>query len=399
MGLIGSGHGMSHFFQLTLPPLLPLLQADFALSYTELGLIVTVFAAAAAVAQMPVGFLVDRYGARAILICGLLVEALSIGAIAFAPTYHVILVLAALGGLGHSVFHPADYAIMVSSIEETRIGRAFSVHALTGSAGEMAAPAVLIFLTGLWNWHVALMVVAAVGVVVAAAMASQINILADDDAMRRRARTEKAQGAAGDHAAARPGGLRALLRPPILALFMFFLVTTMAAAGIKTFSVAALAAVHDTPVAVANAALTGYLIAAAVGVAVGGYVSDRTRRHDLIAAVAFLVTAAALALVGEARLGLAALVAVYCLVGVLQGMVRPARDVMVKTVTPKGTAGSIFAFMSTGRLLGGTATPVLLGWMIDSGGGGWVFWALAAFSVIGIATLYLPRGRTPSDGA
>src|SRR5690606_1694168 len=75
LGLIGTGHMMSHFYIMALPPLFPLLKIQYGLSYTELGLILTAFRGAAAAAQLPVGFLVDRIGARAILVIGLLMEA------------------------------------------------------------------------------------------------------------------------------------------------------------------------------------------------------------------------------------------------------------------------------------------------------------------------------------
>ena len=43
IGLVGLGHGTSHFFHLILAPLFPWLQREFGLSYAELGLLMTVF--------------------------------------------------------------------------------------------------------------------------------------------------------------------------------------------------------------------------------------------------------------------------------------------------------------------------------------------------------------------
>ena len=387
LGLIGTGHMMSHFYHYTLPPLFPFIGADYGLSYTELGLLVTVFAGSAAAAQVPVGLLVDRLGARAILFAGLTIEALAIGAMTFTADYQLLLLLAVVGGLGHSVFHPADYAILLSSVDEGRMGRAFSLHTVTGNVGSAAAPAVLVLMAGLWGWKVAVMAAAAFGVAVALAIASQSQILRDHVGPKKR--TEQAAGTEPTGSAAQ--GLRSMLSPAALVLFGFFLVTTMATSGIQTFSIVALKEIHGMPIEVAAAALTGFLIASAAGVLVGGWVADRTPRHNLVASIAFAVTAAALILVGEVRLPLVLLVTVFALVGALQGMVRPARDMMVKAIMPPGTAGTIFSFMSTGRLLGGTATPVLLGWMIDSGAKQSVFWVLAAVSLIGLATLYMPR--------
>ena len=70
IGLIGTGHMLSHFYFLVIPPVLPLLKDEFSVPYAALGLIMGAFAIAAGVLQTPVGFLVDRIGARKVLIWG-----------------------------------------------------------------------------------------------------------------------------------------------------------------------------------------------------------------------------------------------------------------------------------------------------------------------------------------
>ena len=79
--------------------------------------------------------------------------------------------------------------------------------------------------------------------------------------------------------------------------------------------------------------------------------------------------------------------------GVLQGTVRPARDMMVREITPRGTAGTIFAFMSMGRLLGGTVSPILFGWIIDMGWVRWLFWLFAVGMLAALGTLFMPRTK------
>ena len=86
----------------------------------------------------PVGFLVDRHGAMPWLLGGVLLMALSIAAMAFAPGYWAILLLAVLSGVGNAVIHPADYAILGGSIHPSRIGRAFaSDQAVDSAHGEL----------------------------------------------------------------------------------------------------------------------------------------------------------------------------------------------------------------------------------------------------------------------
>ncbi len=387
LGLIGSGHFMSHLYHLTLPLLITFLARDYGLDPVRLGFFISAFALSAAVAQLPVGFVVDRYGARYILIAGLVLEASAIGAMAFTSSYPVLVFFAACAGLGHSVFHPADYAVMMSSIRESRIGRAFSMHTLSGEMGSAVAPALIAYMALLWHWKVALMIVSAFGLITALALASQMHFLRDHI---------RPKGKAPDRPRRRPirsmkANLRLLLTPPVLILFAFFFVTAMATSGIQTFSIFTLVSLHGVPQTIASTALTCFLVATAVGVLAGGWAVDALPRHDLVASAAFFLTAAGLVLLSEVNLDHVFLISVFACIGILQGLVKPARDMMVRNAIPPGTAGTIFAFMSTGRLLGAAITPVFIGWLIAGGSADKVFLALALFSLLALATLHMPR--------
>ena len=58
----------------------------------------------------------------------------------FAPQLWMLYVLACLGGIGNSVYHPADYSILTGRITAARMARAYSVHTVTGTLGWAAAP-------------------------------------------------------------------------------------------------------------------------------------------------------------------------------------------------------------------------------------------------------------------
>ena len=103
--LLGAGHFLSHFYQLCLPPLFIAWQKAFDVSFPELGLAMAVMSAAAAVMQTPMGFLVDRYGARPFLVGGTLMMTLSIAAMGLATAYWQLVGLALLSGVGNSVIH------------------------------------------------------------------------------------------------------------------------------------------------------------------------------------------------------------------------------------------------------------------------------------------------------
>ena len=387
LGLIGTGHFMSHFYNLTLPLLITFLAVDYGFNPAQLGVFIAAFSTSAAAAQLPVGFLVDKIGAHAILFSGLTLEALSIGGMAFANSYSMLVMLAVSAGLGHSVFHPADYAIMNSSIDESRIGRAFSMHTVTGTAGSALAPVMITFLAALWDWRIALIAVSGFGLLTALAVASQAHILKEHVA--RKKKSEKALKRRPLRSA--KANLRLLMTPSVLMLFTFFLVTTMVTSGIQAFSIFTLIELHSVSKTTASMALTAFLIASAFGVIAGGWIADKTPRHSVIATIAFLTTAVALVVIGEINIPVFALLAVFAGIGILQGLVKPARDMMVRAAMPPGTAGTIFAFMSTGRLIGSAITPIIVGLLITNGMTDKVFMMLAVFSIIGLATLLMPR--------
>ena len=386
LGLVCTGHFISHFYQIILPPLFLFLRAEFDVSYAALGLTVTLFMGANGVSQVPTGFLVDRVGARVILVGGLFLEAAAIGLMAVVPSFEWILLLAFLAGLGHSVFHPANYAILSSSVDEGRMGRAFSLHSFAGFLGTAISPLTIIFLATLWGWRWAVGLAAVVGIATAFAILAGGAVLKDDS-------TPQGSTAAGGDAASLTDGLKLLVSRPMIMMFLFWVTTSLAQSGISSFSVVAIVAMNDTTVTLAGWVLTAYLFAVAGGILVGGALADHTTRHDLIACVAFLVTAAMIALVGLVSLPIYLIVGLFALVGLCLGLVMPARDMMVRAAAPPGATGKAFGFMTAGGSVGGIVTPPLFGWMLDQGDPQGIFWVMAIFMVIAVATA-LPGKKT-----
>src|SRR3989442_8689800 len=140
IGLIGSAHCLSHFFQLVLPPLFPLLKAEFDVSYATLGALVSVFYVASGVCQFGAGFAVDRFGARPVLLAG--IGLLTGGALVagLVPGIYWLFPLAAVMGLGNGVFHPADFAVLNANVKPRRLGHAYSTHGIGGGPRHPPGP-------------------------------------------------------------------------------------------------------------------------------------------------------------------------------------------------------------------------------------------------------------------
>lgn len=353
--LIGCGHFLSHYYQLCLPPLFIAWQQAFDASFAQLGLAIALMGGTSAAAQAPVGFLVDRYGARRFLIGGTLLMALSIAAMGLATAYWQIVVLAMLSGLGNSVIHPADYAIITGSVDRSRIGKSFALHTFVGNIGFAAAPPVTAALMLLIGWRETLFLVGGLGLPVVLAIALQSRILKE----QKRAPAE-----------ARPGFLadvRQLLSRPILLFFGFFMVSSMAGSGIQSWLITVLHSTHGLTLEAASSGLTGYMIGAMCGILLGGWVADRTDRHFGFVAVLTVVGAGLMLWIGVVAMPQPATILVLFATGLFIGASRTPRDVMVKDAAPPGQIGKVFGFVSAGLALGGAIMPVPYGMLIDAG--------------------------------
>ena len=394
LGLVCSGHFFSHFLSLALPPLIPFWREDFGLSYTQLGLILTLYAVGTGITQIPMGFLVDRIGALPVVVTGLVVLCSAIAGIGLVYDPVMLGVLAVIGGAANGVFHPANYVIMAKAIKPARLGRSFAVHTFAGHIGNALAPVTIIFLAVTFDWRTALMTTGALGIAAGAAMLVGLGGSRDHEALAPK--RKKSDG--GEDALDSGALLKLLLSVPIMKLFFFFVLTSATNSGMQSFSVTALVTLFDTPLVAASAALTAYLFASSIGILAGGVVADLTSRHDLVAACALAVTAVIIALAGSVPLSAVLLVGLFTIAGLSQGVIRPARDMMVHALAPTGATGRVFGFVTTGINVGSALTPLALGWLVDHGLARWVFWLIALGMVLALGTV-LSAGTHLRKGA
>lgn len=417
VGAISGAHFLSHIYLLAFPPLFPLLGSEFDLTTTELGLLVTAIYIPTLVLQIPLGELVDRIGAKRILVGGLVVTSLGITLAGAATSYWMLLAFALLSGVGQSVFHPADYAFLESVTTESNQGKAFSLHTFGGFAGFAVAPMLLGGIGIRYDWQLALFVAGSLGFLYAAVLAvtaapvyrRQIHtrkpnggrddgeivseLETDNSSDERTAKSESTENPADeqtgstesinpesagpdpsestDTESTNPGStLRQtaaqLLQPRLLVVFVFYLLSMMAIVALQSFTTVFAVDSLGFDDASANNVLTAYLVGTAVGVIAGGPLADRVPFQPVLVgafAIAAVGTVAAVAIAPNMTFVVAAVI--FAFVGAAIGIALPSRDTFATTMAEAGSTGKSFGFFFTGLSLGAVLSPAVLGALID----------------------------------
>jgi FSR family fosmidomycin resistance protein-like MFS transporter len=385
IALVALAHGSSHFFQIILAPLLPLIKEDLGVSYAALGFVLTVFYAVSAVCQPLAGFVVDRYGARAVLVGG--VGLLAAGTLlqGMADSYAMLVAGAVVAGTGNSVFHPADFTILNSRVAAGRLGHAYSAHGVAGSLGYAASPLFSGGLGAAFGWHAPLFAAAALGLALFAlllANARRLHVV-------REAAPAEARRPLGANA-------RVLLTVPVLMCFLYFAVYAAGLTGLQNFSVAAMTVQYGVATTFASAALTAYMVGSASGILAGGFIAMRLPRHALVAATGLASGALVFLALAMNVLPGAALPALLALAGFSLGATGPSRDLIVRAATPPGATGRVYGFVYSGLDFGSLTTPAFFGWLMDHDLPQGVFYVVFGLTLAAMLTVLQLPARKPA---
>ena len=359
LGLICAGHFFSHFVMLALPPLFLFMKPELEVSYAALGGIVSGFAATTAIGQIPAGILVDRFGARYVLIGGVGIMAICLVLAGLSSGYWPLFILFVVAGVGNSVFHPADFSILAARLDKRFFGRAVSIHSFMGYLGWAGASLFILPLAKFTDWHKALLIVGVAGLALTVAMIFCSECLDDQKG--------------GPNPSSKIQAPRLNLREnialmfslPLVMMSLFYLLTAMATAGIMAFSIVANVSFYGVSTGFAGGMLTAHLIALSVGVLIGGWFADLTDRHNFVAAIGVIVMALSILSLAY-KPGVVSVMVVGMLIsGLCYGISSPSRDLLTRKSAPEGSAGVAFGFTSTGMSIGNFIGPVLFGWMMD----------------------------------
>ncbi|AKU20416.1 MFS transporter [Massilia sp. NR 4-1] len=382
IGLVGLAHGVSHFYHLILAGLFPWLKPAFNLSYSELGLLMTVFFVISGIGQALAGFVVDRVGARRVLFFGVAMLGVSALALSAATSYTMLMLGALLAGVGNSIFHPADYTILNQRVSKQRLAHGFSVHGISGNIGWAAAPLLLTSVAALASWRAALLWAAVLPFGVLAILFLNRHALRPDPIVK--AKADAPPGA----------GLDFLRLPQVWMCFAFFLLTAIALGGIQSFASASLVKLYGMSLQLATSAYTAYMLASAGGMLLGGFVGARSKDHDRNIAIAFALAALLAVLLSLALVPAWTAFAMMGLIGFFSGVAGPSRDLMIRAAAPKNATGRVYGVVYSGLDSGLAIGPLLFGALMDANRPSWVFLCIALFQALAIATAVGVGGNT-----
>jgi FSR family fosmidomycin resistance protein-like MFS transporter len=381
LAAISASHMINDMMQSLILAIYPILKGEFDLSFAQIGLITLTFQLTASLLQPVVGTWTDRHPSPWSLPFGMGFTLSGLLLLAFAPTFGLVLVAAALVGTGSSIFHPESSRVarMASGGRHGLAQSLFQVGGNLGSAlGPLVAAAVIVPLgkpSIAWFALVAL-----VGIV----LLSQVSRWYA--AQHRATGTRKARaGPTHGLSRARVGGAIATLLVLIFSKYFYV-------AGIGSFYTFYLIDKFHVSVQSAQLHLFAFLFASALGTLVGGPLGDRIGRKPIIWASVLGVAPFALLL---PHVGLAWTTALTIVIGLILSSAFSAIVVYAQELVP-GRIGAIsglffgFAFGMGG--LGGA----VLGLVADRTSITFVYQIIAFLPLLGIVAGFLPRVRAAS---
>jgi MFS family permease len=369
-----------------LVPLFPGIKEAFALNYTELGLLMTVFFVVSGVGQAASGFLVDRIGAFPVLLGSLALFVIAALGMALSPGYGWLLLFSGLAGLANASFHPVDYSIMNARVESRHLGPAYALHGVSGSLGWAVAPLYMAGIASVSSWRWALVAAAGLAATILAIVWFYRELLSPAPVPARPAASPASLNVKPTDPA--PGTMFSFLRlPAVWMSFGFFGAYAFALGGVQSFGAQAASDLHTMPATWVAMLLSAYMVASAVGMVVGGALVTRPERADKVMAAGFSVGVVIALILGYTPAPGWLVPVLFAAMGFAIGLVGPSRDLLVRSAAPPGATGRVYGFVYSGLDVGMAIAPAVFGWMMDHRLPQGVWLGIAVFQLVMIASV------------
>jgi len=195
--------------------------------------------------------------------------------------------------------------------------------------------------------------------------------------------------------AAQPSPWSLFLQPAILLCLAFFALVAANTVGIQQFAVPAFTSMFGVSQDYAALCLIVFVLGSASGMLLGGWLADRMRHHERVAATGLLVAAAFTLPI--AMLSVSPLVLPFLLyaAGFAGGTTNPSRDMIVRQATPPGASGKVYGFVYSGLDIGSFLAPLIFSQVINAGLPAMMFWITIGLYLFNATLVMVIRQTTP----
>ena len=381
--LICAGHTLTHWYVATFYLLLPLIGKELGLSYTEIGLIITIQHVAGAISNVPSGIFVDTVGRKGYLLAAALFWiGLPYALMSVAHSFWMLLVCVTLVGIGNNMWHPAAIPTLAHRYPD-RKGLVLSIHGMGGNLGEALAPLAIGALLAWFSWRTVVIANVVPGILMAVfimVMLGALTMSHDDDGIN----------AAGKKRGSREflqGFVSLLKNKALILIASSSAVRSMTQTGLLTFLPVYLAyELGYSPLAV-GICLTLLQVTGFVAAPIAGHLSDKLGRKSVITGS---MTLTALTIVGMALAGKSIVFIIFiALIGFFLYATRAVIQAWAVESTPKHLAGSGVGLLFGTQAIGSSISPVIFGMIADNYGIHAGFYFLASTVVVSNLLVYL----------
>ncbi|RKF12998.1 MFS transporter [Roseovarius spongiae] len=376
---LGSTHLLNDMMQSLIPASYPILKEAYALDFVQIGMITLTFQVAGAMLQPVVGMVTDRRPAPYSPVVGMMFTLSGLVSLAYAHGYAMILFSVASIGIGSSIFHPeatrtARYAA------GGRQGLAQGIFQVGGQAGGALGPVFAALIVVPWGqpslaWFAVTALMAMMLLLWIGSKQSQLSAEFTAMRARRRATVEPVT-----HAPLTIGiGL-------VVLTFLMFTKNTYNE-SFRSFYTFYLIERFDLSIPASQLMLFVFLLAAAVGVLIGGIVGDRIGRYRIIwiSVLGPLPLTLILPYVDLFWTGVLTIAINLIMASAFASILIYAMDLLPNRI---GLIGGLFYGLNFG--LGGIAAA-LLGVLADSYGVETVYRICSFLPLAGLLAWFLPR--------
>lgn len=382
--LISLGHSLTHWYPATFFLLLPIIGKELGLSYTEIGLIMTVQNAVGAVTNLPGGIIVDALGRQGRLMAlSLFWVGFPYFLMAFTHSYWMLLACMVLIGIGNNLWHPAAISTLGRRFPD-RKGLALSFHGMGGNLGEALAPLIIGMLLTVLTWRTVVVVNLIPGVVMAVMLLLALGTM--NLAPKASGRKEGEKWSWAGYVAQ----LRLLFESRTLALLAtcaFF--RSGAQSALLTFLPLYLANNMGYSPAGIGVALFVLQAVAFSSAPLAGYASDRLGRKGVMSG-ALVMTAVVMLLMAVAAES-TWVIFLIALLGFFMYATRPVLQAWSLEAAPASVGGTVVGIMFGVQALGAAISPLTGGAIADSYGLSGTFYFLTALIVVAnVVILFIP---------